>query len=360
VFLGTEWYHPIDGGPSLSGIIGLVFLPLVSAFLITLPTPAQEGESEALGKMHFSVKRIPVSFWKLCVAVFVFAIVTSVVRGLATHFEAPGTILIYSNLLMLFRLLFAVAFLYFTFRAVRRINFGKLYLVLMVGISIAVTLASSMQLYNGGFFTLFVGFSLDVFDILLWCMLAFIAHQSRASYLVVFGFGRGAFTLGGVIGWMIGAWLVPMITSAFWISLLFVLLATLVLVCAVLVFSEKDFDRLFSSILESELNLEDLAYQIGTGMGQNDKDDNFERTRPYAEACKNVAATFHLTEREQDIFELLAVGRGSEGIAERLHISSNTVRTHTQNIYAKLGVHSRHELMTLVESTKDNTIPANK
>jgi DNA-binding NarL/FixJ family response regulator len=50
-----------------------------------------------------------------------------------------------------------------------------------------------------------------------------------------------------------------------------------------------------------------------------------------------------LTDRERDVLGLLAEGADSPTIAERLHISRHTVRTHVQSIFAKLNVHSRLE-----------------
>jgi DNA-binding NarL/FixJ family response regulator len=50
-----------------------------------------------------------------------------------------------------------------------------------------------------------------------------------------------------------------------------------------------------------------------------------------------------LTHRERDVLGLLAEGADSPTIAERLHISRHTVRTHVQSIFAKLNVHSRLE-----------------
>ena len=37
-------------------------------------------------------------------------------------------------------------------------------------------------------------------------------------------------------------------------------------------------------------------------------------------------------------------------IRDMLVLSRNTVKTHVQNIYAKLGVHSQQELIDLVEA----------
>lgn len=50
-----------------------------------------------------------------------------------------------------------------------------------------------------------------------------------------------------------------------------------------------------------------------------------------------------LTERELEILTLLARGKDSQAIADELTISANTVRTHLQNIFSKLGAHSKLE-----------------
>jgi two-component system nitrate/nitrite response regulator NarL len=54
----------------------------------------------------------------------------------------------------------------------------------------------------------------------------------------------------------------------------------------------------------------------------------------------------HLTTREREVLQLLAEGASSQQVAERLSVSSHTVRSHVQNILAKLQVHSRLEAAT--------------
>jgi DNA-binding CsgD family transcriptional regulator len=44
-----------------------------------------------------------------------------------------------------------------------------------------------------------------------------------------------------------------------------------------------------------------------------------------------------------EILQLMASGANTSAMAERLHVSPATVRNHAQNIFAKLGVHSRLE-----------------
>jgi DNA-binding NarL/FixJ family response regulator len=54
-----------------------------------------------------------------------------------------------------------------------------------------------------------------------------------------------------------------------------------------------------------------------------------------------------LTPRERHVLECMADGLDRLAIAERLYLSANTVRTHVQNILAKLQVHSSLEAVAL-------------
>lgn len=54
-----------------------------------------------------------------------------------------------------------------------------------------------------------------------------------------------------------------------------------------------------------------------------------------------------LTQREREVFEMLAMGLDSGQVADRLFISVQTVRTHTRRLMAKLDLHSRGELIAL-------------
>lgn len=69
------------------------------------------------------------------------------------------------------------------------------------------------------------------------------------------------------------------------------------------------------------------------------------------ERCREVAVTHGLTERETEIFALLARGRDVGYIEKELFISRNTVNTHRKNLYRKLGIHTQQELLSLIEAS---------
>ena len=64
----------------------------------------------------------------------------------------------------------------------------------------------------------------------------------------------------------------------------------------------------------------------------------------YARAIRHdVANEVLLSNREREILALLADGLGNKQIAARLGISTNTVKTHLELLFEKLGVSSRAE-----------------
>lgn len=63
---------------------------------------------------------------------------------------------------------------------------------------------------------------------------------------------------------------------------------------------------------------------------------------------KTIDETEILTQREKEILKLLSKGLRYKEIAADLHISMDTVRSHTRNIYEKLQVQSRTEAINKV------------
>jgi NarL family two-component system response regulator LiaR len=69
-----------------------------------------------------------------------------------------------------------------------------------------------------------------------------------------------------------------------------------------------------------------------------------------ADACRDGNDLEVLSSRETQVLQAMMTGRRGRQIASDLHISADTVRTHTQNIYAKLDVHSRLEAVSVARA----------
>lgn len=57
-----------------------------------------------------------------------------------------------------------------------------------------------------------------------------------------------------------------------------------------------------------------------------------------------------LSSREMEILGLILENKKRKEIAEDLHLSENTIKTHTRTLYSKLGVGSREELYALLDN----------
>lgn len=66
------------------------------------------------------------------------------------------------------------------------------------------------------------------------------------------------------------------------------------------------------------------------------------------DCCTQLAKEYKLSPRETEVFCLLAEGRSTTRIQETLFIAEGTVNTHVRNIYRKLNVHSKQELIDLI------------
>jgi two-component system nitrate/nitrite response regulator NarL len=74
-----------------------------------------------------------------------------------------------------------------------------------------------------------------------------------------------------------------------------------------------------------------------------------EPAAPAGPAAERAAA---LTGREREVVRMIAAGLRNRDIGERLSISENTVKVHLHNIYEKLRVEGRMELLLLAQELK--------
>ena len=69
----------------------------------------------------------------------------------------------------------------------------------------------------------------------------------------------------------------------------------------------------------------------------------------FQDRCLEVAAAFELSPKETEVMILFAKGRSAARIQEELFISKGTVSTHLRHIYQKMDVHSKQEMLDVIE-----------
>ena len=82
-------------------------------------------------------------------------------------------------------------------------------------------------------------------------------------------------------------------------------------------------------------------------------DSDFDMRRLYAERVRTVAGRCGLSPREEVVVNLALSGLDSPAIAAELGLTDNTVRTYKKNAYKKLGVHSKQEIVALLNRAAD-------
>ena len=171
-------------------------------------------------------------------------------------------------------------------------------------------------------------------DMITWVLLIEIARSSRLSALVIFAVGRFAIHAGMAAGEILALAFSDMMI-AFCVSSIVILV-----VVAGFMFSDRDNTLVFEPVEEGEI----------TPLVQPGEADEPPSTPTMDERIAVVAEKFGLTTRETEVFMLWATGHGAKSIEEKLVLSSATVRTHIRHIYEKLDVHSRAELIELLEA----------
>lgn len=109
----------------------------------------------------------------------------------------------------------------------------------------------------------------------------------------------------------------------------------------------REIDNLFEFLAQKDQENENVIMQIEREKKEAEAKvvaHEIERGDPelYEHFLANLSL---LTAKERDVFELYLKGYKAKEIAEALDVTSNTIKFHSRNIYDKLGVSSRNELL---------------
>lgn len=258
--------------------------------------------------------------------------------------------------------LVAVALLYLALRCNKSFEVNKIYALVMALVS-AGFLALPIVINSGTQAGLtaavvLINVGTMVIDVVVMCAIAHAAFDWQTSGAIVGGLARGI-TVGMIMaGHTAGGFLAESIWSGSVDIVVFIVSVTyLLILCCSLYLShmrgvrEDDPQHLADT---TERMQDQTVEPVDDSAGQYGADGmqlqaNEAAGSPFAQRIEALAFEYHLSRREADVFGLIARGRSIPYVAGALAISENTVRSHVRRIYDKFGVHSKQELLDLVE-----------
>lgn len=174
--------------------------------------------------------------------------------------------------------------------------------------------------------TLMLG-ACGIYDLFWWSILGEMLDHARNPAQVL-GMGLAANVLGVLLGGVVGS----IITATTWHPSSPSLLALGVVLVTFMILPLLH--QRLSLLLENHVFL--LAAPV------------VPRKETSASPVVELPLLCDLTEREQEVAMLLSRGRTYKMIAEELFLSENTVKTHIKNIYSKLGIQRKADLVRLL------------
>lgn len=218
-----------------------------------------------------------------------------------------------------------------------KLNLGLLYRASIPLLAIACVIVAISSTHTAASFVI-VSAGSALIDMLTWILLIEIIQSTHFSSLLVLAVGRLAIHLGMATG-EICSFGMPTNVTLFIVISIFILTFT-----AGYAFLDSDTTFSFEPATAHEMEGEFL--DISTQTAQEEPVDSL------GERIASAAEKYELSPRETEVFTLWATGHGSRAIEEKLSVSPATVKTHLRHIYEKCGVHSRAEILDLLDQNK--------
>ena len=185
-----------------------------------------------------------------------------------------------------------------------------------------------------------------VTECLCWVLIVDRARRGVSALLVI-GAGRFVVQLGMSLGELAG------FVGMGNMSLFGTLVIFLLVLSFVFLFSERETSLGAKGQADEAAGLEPGA---AAGAGSEGLPSGGvaagEPSQPVVPAGPLYPPEWNLTEREVEILGLWVTSHGLRSIGETLGLSESTVKTHVRHIYEKCGVHSRAELIALLDRVR--------
>ncbi len=221
----------------------------------------------------------------------------------------------------------------------KQVNRAQMLYVALAMMGLGYLLFARLQVSVSSFLfiTSLMFFAIGVFDLFWWSLTAsFLDYANRPS--LILGLGLAANTLGTIIGRITGEDMVRIPGSSA-SDITFNAFVVIFMSLAIMPLLNSELSRLFSQHI--------FLMNLAPYRKQKDTENQME-----IEVSVNpliaLQESYQLTDREMEVVELLNQGYTYKAISDALVISENTTKYHAKNIYQKMHVNNKMELIKLI------------
>lgn len=310
------------------GMLAVASLPLLSGAMLSLSyrdvlSSAQRKRPPAVVR---PVRETAVLLMRLSLVLFASYFVIGCLGALSAAEDLMQTLAGFDVSTFIgsgFGIVLAVCFIFFSMK----IDFTSLYRWLSPLLMLSLALFPWQEVVPNFVSTTIVAIADTSMQVIVFIYLISMAKRGLVSTVLGIGLTQGFLQLGVLAGNVTGDLAAPLVADGS-LSIFVVVLALMV------AFS-------FSLL---------LVPQRGRAVGAAKPAAGRSGEEASIEArCRQLTVEHGLSAREAEVLGYLARGRSQPYIREELLLSKNTVATHVKHIYQKLNVHSRQELLDLVQ-----------
>ena len=355
----------------LSGVLFLVFgeftrllstvtpfafiaFPLVSGALLAYNV--KNSDSPAPKDVMASYFQAIKTIWATIAAAIIFQLIGSTVSFIissdASSFQDAQIVV------QLVSTAFALVFFIFLMTGKRKFDMTKMYRVIVPVLFLGCLLLPLVWSSNTTFASALMMSGSVMFDLIVMCLVTEAAYDYQASGAVLGGVARGLTIGASGVASLFGFYLRSNVEFGTAEVVVLMLIALYLLGTAVFLLTGKH-KYVINDLMDSAqsnlgsmnvASMEDaFAENIQALVTPDSPAEIQEAGISTDNRLEQIAEKYQLSRRKREIFMYIAKGRSAVWVADLLVVSENTIRSHMRRMYEKLGVHSKQELLDLVE-----------
>ena len=353
-------YMPVSiiSSMSLQGVavLGIVAANALCLFRASRLTQNSKRATYLYSSYRFRVilKRLTNSLWRPILSIAVVGYASSTSRGLAEYNSLVDINVILSICMPLSALLLATLMRVWKYKPL----YGRIYLVTLIAVATAY---AGISITGSWYYPILAGicyFAFSLMSMLMMLTSIQAAADQKVSATGVFGLFSGLVYLLSSVGTTIttsfGEAVEYSQTLVIALSCIY-LLSFVGLIINLIGVHKRTNETRSDSQAQTDHQLDGPRDTKDTTnvSGENESNQQVIYVDVVPLCCERLKDRYKLSNRETEVLEYIIRGRSARYISDALYVTQGTIQTHTKNLYKKLGVPGKQQLLDLFEEERN-------